>query len=32
VLLEFYDYPAEHWSKLRSTDERFKAGVALSAG
>jgi transposase-like protein len=31
-LLAFYAFPAEHWSKLRSTDERFKAGVALSAG
>jgi putative transposase len=31
-LLAFYAFPAEHWSKLRSTDERFKAGVALLAG
>jgi putative transposase len=31
-LLAFYAFPAEHWPKLRSTDERFKAGVALSAG
>jgi hypothetical protein len=31
-LLAFYGSPAEHWSKLRSTDESFKAGVALSAG
>jgi putative transposase len=31
-LLAFYAFPAEHWSKLRSTDERFKARVALSAG
>jgi putative transposase len=31
-LLAFYGFPAEHWSKLRSTDERFKARVALSAG
>jgi len=31
-LLAFYELPREHWSKLRSTDERFKAGVALSAG
>ena len=32
VLLAFYDYPAEHWIHLRTTDESFKAGVALSAG
>jgi hypothetical protein len=32
VLLEFYNYPAEHWVHLRTTDESFKAGVALSAG
>jgi Transposase, Mutator family len=32
VLLAFYDYPGEHWLHLRSTDESFKAGVALSAG
>jgi putative transposase len=31
-LLAFYGLPAEHWSKLRSTDESFKARVALSAG
>ena len=31
-LLAFYQLPAEHWSKLRSTDESFKAGVALLAG
>jgi putative transposase len=31
-LLAFYGFPTEHWSKLRSTDERFKARVALSAG
>jgi hypothetical protein len=31
-LLAFYAFPAEHWSKLRFTDERFKALVALSAG
>jgi transposase-like protein len=29
-LLAFYDYPAEHWVHLRTTDERFKARVALS--
>ena len=28
-LLTFYDYPAEHWLHLRTTDERFKARVAL---
>jgi putative transposase len=29
-LLAFYAFPAEHWSKLRSTDESFKApgGIA----
>ena len=32
VLLEFYNYPAEHWVHLRTTDESFKAGVALPAG
>ena len=31
-LLAFYAFPAAHRSKLRSTDERFKALVALSAG
>jgi transposase-like protein len=31
-LLAFYGFPAEHWSKLRSTDESFKARGALSAG
>jgi hypothetical protein len=25
-------FPAEHWQRIRHTDERFKAGVALSAG
>src|SRR5215203_5652224 len=32
ALLAFYDFPAEHWVHLRTTDESFKAGVALSAG
>jgi transposase-like protein len=32
VLTAFYDYPAEHWIHLRTTDERFKARVALSVG
>ena len=32
ALLAFFDYPAEHWLHLRTTDESFKAGVALSAG
>jgi transposase-like protein len=32
VQTAFYDYPAEHWIHLRTTDESFKAGVALSAG
>jgi putative transposase len=31
-LLAFYAFPAAHRSKLRSTDESFKARVALSAG
>jgi putative transposase len=31
-LLAFYAFPAAHHSKLRSTDERFKAGMGLSAG
>src|SRR5215212_9955792 len=30
ALLTFYDYPAEHCLHLRTTDESFKAGVALS--
>jgi transposase-like protein len=32
ALLCFFDYPAEHWLYLRSTDGSFKAGVALSGG
>jgi hypothetical protein len=32
ALLTFFDYPAEPWLRLRTTDERFKAGVALLAG
>jgi hypothetical protein len=32
ALLCLVDFPAEHWLHLRSTDESFKAGVALSAG
>jgi transposase-like protein len=32
VLTAFYDDPAEHGIRLRATDERFKARVALSAG
>src|SRR5918995_518222 len=32
ALLTYFDYPAEHWQHLRTTDESFKAGVALSAG
>jgi putative transposase len=31
-LLAFYSFPAAHRSKLRSTDESFKARVALSTG
>jgi hypothetical protein len=31
-LLCFFDYPAEHWVHLRTTDESFKALVALPAG
>ena len=31
-LLAFHAFPAAHHSKLRSTDESFKAGVALPAG
>jgi putative transposase len=31
-LLAFYAFPAEHWSKLRSTDESFKALAALPTG
>jgi len=32
VLLRFFNYAAEHWLHLRTTDESFKAGVALLAG
>jgi transposase-like protein len=33
VLLAFYDYPAEHWIHLRTTDERFKGrGASTVAG
>jgi Transposase, Mutator family len=41
ALLAFFDYPAEHWLHLRTTDESFKArvccrpagrGLACSAG
>jgi hypothetical protein len=31
-LLACYDYPSEHWIHLRTTDESFEAGVALSVG
>jgi transposase-like protein len=31
-LLCFFDYPAEHWLHLRTTDESFKGPVALPAG
>jgi putative transposase len=31
-LLAFYQLPAEHWIHLRTTDESFKARVALLAG
>jgi hypothetical protein len=31
-LLAFTCFPPSHWKKIWSTDERFKAGVALSAG
>jgi len=26
ALLTFFDYPAEHWVHLRTTDERFGCG------
>jgi transposase-like protein len=32
TLLTFFDYPAEHWVHLRTTDESFKAMAALPAG
>jgi hypothetical protein len=32
ALLVFFDYPAEHWLHLRTTDESCKAPVALSTG
>ena len=28
-LLCFFDYPAEHWIHLRTTDESFKAGCGI---
>jgi hypothetical protein len=31
-LTAFRHFPVAHWRKLWSTDESFKAGVALSAG
>jgi putative transposase len=31
-LLAFTSFPVSHWKKVWSTDESFKAGVALSAG
>jgi putative transposase len=31
-LLAFTSFPPSHWKKIWSTDESFKAGVALSAG
>jgi hypothetical protein len=31
-LLAFTSFPISHWKKIWSTDESFKAGVALSAG
>jgi hypothetical protein len=31
-LLAFTSFPISHWKKVWSTDESFKAGVALSAG
>ena len=30
VLLAFYDYPAEHWIHLRTTDENVNAGPVIS--
>ncbi len=29
-LLAFYDYPAEHWVHLRTTDENVNAGPVIS--
>jgi hypothetical protein len=31
-VLAFTSFPPSHWKKIWSTDESFKAGVALSAG
>jgi Transposase, Mutator family len=31
-LTAFASFPTSHWVKIWSTDESFKAGVALSAG
>jgi hypothetical protein len=31
-LTAFPSFPTAHWAKIWSTDERFKAGVALTAG
>jgi putative transposase len=30
ALLTYFDYPAEHWVHLRTTDESFKARVAVA--
>ena len=30
TLLAFYDYPAEHWIHLRTTDENVNAGPVIS--
>jgi putative transposase len=30
-ILAFYAFPADHWRKIRSTDERFKGRVASTA-
>jgi putative transposase len=32
VLLAFYDYPAEHWIHLRTTDESVNAASRMGVG
>ena len=31
-ILAFYAFPADHWRKLRSTDEKFKGGRGVDIG
>jgi hypothetical protein len=31
-ILAFYAFPADHWRKLRSTDEKIKGGRGVDIG